>query len=68
MRIIQKVEKALKVKKSEKENFLSKKISSEKILFFFWDFSLSLEIFLFFSRFLSLSYFSLKINWNEIHL
>ena len=52
---------------------LQKIIFSGKNLFwknslFFWNFSLSLEIFLFFSRFLSLSYFSLEINWNEIHL
>ena len=52
---------------------LKKIIFSGKNLFwknslFSWNFSCSLEIFLFFSGFLSLSYFSLEINWNEIHL
>ena len=65
---LKKVEKALEVDKKWKREFSLKKNLFWRISLFFWDFSLSLEIFLFFSRYLSLSYFSLEINWNEIHL
>ena len=44
-----------------KREFSLKKSLLEKILFFIWDFSLSLENYLFFSRFLSLCKFSSKM-------
>ena len=44
-----------------KREFSLKKSLLEKILFFVWDFSLSLENILFFSRFLSLCKFSSKM-------
>ena len=45
-----------------KREFSLKKSLLEKILFFIWDFSLSLENSLFFSRFLSICKFSFKIS------
>ena len=68
MRIIQKSRKSIRSGQKVKKRKFSQKNIFWKILFFSRDFSLSLKIFLFFSRFLSLSYFSLQINWNEIHL
>ena len=55
------VENALEVDKEVEREFSLEKNLSWKNSLFFWDFSLSLENFLFFSRFSSLSSFSPKI-------
>ena len=67
-RKVHKVKKSIRSGQKVKKRIFSGKNLFWKNSLFFWDFSLSLEIFLFFSKFLSLSYFSLEINWNEIHL